>query len=71
MARTADVRVIVNGLPNAVLVLRDEEGREWLAATFLGNLIRYEDGEQVESMGVESMKDRAFMLHEFKLIHRG
>lgn len=58
------------GEANAVLTFRDEQGREWLAGAFIGDLVRFEDGEAVDRMTPEATKDRAFMLHELKLVSR-
>lgn len=54
----------------AVLVFKDEAGNEWLAGAVIGPLVRYVDGEVAEEMQPEATKDRAFTLHELKLVAR-
>lgn len=56
---------------NLILVLRDETGREWLAGAVMMPLVRFEDGRPAEELSVESLKDRAFTVHEFKVVDRG
>jgi hypothetical protein len=53
---------------NMVMVFHDEQGRAWLAAGVLGELVRYDDGIIVEQLQPEAIKDRAFMLSELKLV---
>lgn len=53
---------------NAVMTFTDEQGREWIAAAIVGELVRYEGGEVVETMSTEETKDRAFMLSGLKLV---
>lgn len=53
---------------NAIMTFNDEQGREWIAAAIVGELVRYEDGAIVETICAEATKDRAFMLSGLKLV---
>jgi hypothetical protein len=55
---------------NAVLTFKDEGGREWLCAGILGELVRYEGGQIVETLQHSQILDRLFALAELKLVHK-
>lgn len=54
--------------PNVVLKFQDERGNYWLAPAVVGTVIPLDhDGDHLE---VESLKDRAFVLTGFTVVHR-
>lgn len=53
---------------NAVLTFADEQGREWLCAGILGELVRYEDGQIVETVQQQETVDRSFLLTNLKIV---
>jgi hypothetical protein len=53
---------------NCILVFQDETGREWLAGATMLSPVRYEDGQIVERLPMEQMKDRVFVLTDLKLV---
>lgn len=55
---------------NLILTFRDEDGKEWLAAAYVGPLIRNAEEGQEVTMEVDALKDRAFTLHGIKVICR-
>jgi hypothetical protein len=56
------------GVPDVVLKFRDAEGREWLAAGYLGELERYENKLPVEYRSVHSFLDEGINLVDFTVI---
>lgn len=68
MADGASITVHLEEEPNAIMRFRDEQGQDWLAAAFLGNLIRYENDAVAETVDVRTLRDRAFTLHELKVV---
>lgn len=61
---------VEESVANAIMAFRDEQGREWLAGAFIGNLARFEGGQQVETIEIEDLKDRSFGLTGFKLVRK-
>ena len=53
---------------NAVLTFQDASGKRWLSGVYVGTLIPENGkGEQVD---IETLKDRALMLVDFKVVAR-
>lgn len=63
-------RGVYVGDVNCILTFEDEQGREWLAAAIIGELVRYDVEHVVEQIPVMAIKDRAFRLREIKLVER-
>lgn len=55
---------------NIILTFWDERGREYLCAAEAGPLCRFDRGEVAERLEVETLKDRAFLLKQIKVVHR-
>ena len=69
---TNEEAISIEPFANLILTFVDGEGQEWLAAAAMGNLIRYgeAEGDVIERIPAEGLKDRDFTLTGMKLVHR-
>lgn len=55
---------------NVLVNFRDGRGREWMAAGWLGPLVRYEDGKMVESMLPGQTKEKEMAITGLQVVER-
>jgi hypothetical protein len=64
----ADEEVLAAAKPNMVITFMDTEGREWLAAGYLGTMTRFEAGFVTETLAPERAEEREFRVADVKVV---